>query len=184
MRFRWAVAGPVPEMDVRALADCAFAALPYLRRAGLPNEFGETVAGVMFVGRRALRSSDDLGGKRPRAKLRARGGALLGFGVLALMGGCGSDGAGAIFVDPAHYSFYRCEDLAARRKALSLRENELRGLMEKAGESTGGSVIGSFAYRSDYDTVLAEEKLVDRTATEKNCNFTSPTQFQSDQTIR
>jgi hypothetical protein len=135
----------------------------------------------MFVGRRAMGSSDDLAGELPAAKRRAWGGALLGFGVLALMGGCGSDGAGAIFVDPAHYSFYRCEDLATRRKALVTRENELRGLMEKAGDSAGGSVIGSFAYRSDYDTVLAEEKLVDRTATEKNC--ASPT-FQSDQTIR
>jgi hypothetical protein len=138
----------------------------------------------MSVGRRAMRSSDDLAGKRPAAKPHAWGGALLGFGVLALMGGCGSDGAGVIFVDPAHYSFYRCEDLATRSKALIKRENELRGLMEKAAESPGGSVIGSFSYRSDYDTVLAEEKLVQRTATEKNCSFASPTQFQSDQTIR
>ena len=154
----------------------------------------------MFVGRRAMGSSNHPADK-PAAKLPINGspisrlpsrcatlrlwsGALLGFGVLALTGGCGSDGAGAIFVDPAHYSFYRCEDLATRRKALVTRENELRGLMEKAGDSAGGSVIGSFAYRSDYDTVLAEEKLVQRTATEKNCSFASPTQFQSDQTIR
>jgi hypothetical protein len=146
----------------------------------------------MFVGWRAMRSSDDFVGERPAAKPPARrrtprawGAALLGFGVLALTGGCSTgDGAGAIFVDPAHYNFYRCEDLATRRKALIARENELRGLMEKAAESTGGSVIGSFAYRSDYDTVLAEEKLLERNATEKNCSFASPTQFQSDQTIR
>jgi len=140
-----------------------------------------------------MRKVDDFVGKWPPfwaavARLRAlcaRGRAGLGFGILALAGGCGmSDGAGALFVDPGHYSFYRCEDLAARRKALVQRENELRGLMEKAGESTGGSVIGSFAYRSDYDTVLAEEKLIQRNATEKNCSFASPTQFQSDQTIR
>jgi hypothetical protein len=145
----------------------------------------------MFVGRRAMRDSDDFVGKRAAAKpparcrtLRAWGAALLGLGVLAPIGGCGSDGAGAMFVDPAHYSFYRCEDLATRRKALIARENELRGLMEKAGESSGGSVIGSFAYRSDYDTVLAEEKLLQRNAAEKNCSFASPAQFQSDQSIR
>lgn len=142
----------------------------------------------MFVGRRAMRDSDDFVGRQAAAKpparcrtLRAWVAALLGFGGLALIGGCGSDGAGAMFVDPARYSFYRCEDLATRRKALITRENELRGLMEKAGESPGGSVIGSFAYRSDYDTVLAEEKLLERNATEKNC---SSTQFQSDQSIR
>ena len=69
-----------------------------------------------------------------------------------------------------------------RRKTLIARENELRGLIERAGESTGGAVIGSFAYRSDYDAVLAEEKLVQRNAAEKNCSFASP--LQSDQTIR
>jgi hypothetical protein len=145
----------------------------------------------MFVSWRAMRDSDDFVGKRAVAKpptrcrtLRAWGAALLGFCGLALIGGCGNDGAGAMFVDPAHYNFYRCEDLATRSKALITRENELRGLMEKAGESPGGSVIGSFAYRSDYDTVLAEEKLVQRNATERNCSFASPTQFQSDQSIR
>ena len=145
----------------------------------------------MSVGGRAMGKSVDFVDKRSassaqarRRALRAWGGALVGFGLLALAG-CGmSDGAGALFVDPGHYSFYRCDDLAARRKALIARENELRGLMEKAAESTGGSVVGSFAYRSDYDTVLAEEKLVQRNATEKNCSFASPSQFQSDQTVR
>jgi hypothetical protein len=119
-----------------------------------------------------------------RRALSAWGGALLGFGVLAL-GGCGmSDGAGAIFVDPGRYSLYHCDELATRRKALITRENELRGLIEKANESAGGAVIGSLAYRSDYESVLAEEKLLQRKAAEKNCSFASPTQFQSDQTIR
>ena len=107
--------------------------------------------------------------------------ALSSFAVLALSG-CGlSDGAGALFVDPGRYALYRCDDLAARRKVLIVRENELRGLIERAGESPGGAVIGSFAYRSDYDTVLAEQKLLQRAAAEKNCSFASP--LQSDQTI-
>jgi hypothetical protein len=43
-------------------------------------------------------------------------------------------------------------------------------------------VIGSLAYRTDYESVLSEEKLLQRTATEKNCNFTPD--FQSDHSIR
>jgi hypothetical protein len=110
-------------------------------------------------------------------------GALSSFAVLALTGcGLSTDGAGALFVDPGRYTLYHCDDLAARRKMLIARENELRGLIERAGESTGGAVIGSFAYRSDYDAVLAEEKLLQRNAAEKNCSFASP--LQSDQTIR
>jgi hypothetical protein len=109
-------------------------------------------------------------------------GALASFAVVALSG-CGlSDGAGALFVDPGRYTLYRCDDLAAQRKVLVARENELRGLIERAGESPGGAVVGSFAYRSDYDTVLAQEKLLQRNAAEKNCNFASP--LQSDQSIR
>ena len=109
-------------------------------------------------------------------------GALSSLAVLALTG-CGlSDGAGALFVDPGRYTLYHCDDLAARRKVLIARENELRGLIERAGESPGGAVVGSFAYRSDYDTVIAEEKLLQRDAAEKKCSFVSP--LQSDQTIR
>lgn len=104
--------------------------------------------------------------------------------ALLALNGCGlsSDGAGALFVDPGRFTLYHCDDLAARRKVLVARENELRGLIERAGESPGGAVVGSFAYRSDYDSVLAEEKLLQRTAAEKNCSFASP--LQSDQTIR
>jgi hypothetical protein len=93
-----------------------------------------------------------------------------------------SDGAGALFVDPGRYTLYRCEDLATRRQVLTTRENELRGLIEKASESAAGSVIGSLAYRSEYDSVLAEEKLLQRKASEKNCSFAVP--LQSDQTLR
>jgi len=97
--------------------------------------------------------------RKPRPRLAWRG-ALSSFAVLALSG-CGmSDGAGALFVDPGRYTLYHCDDLAARRKALIARENELRGLIERAGESPGGAVIGSLAYRSDYGGVIAEEKLL------------------------
>jgi hypothetical protein len=70
-------------------------------------------------------------------------GALSSFALLALTGcGLSTDGAGALFVDPGRYTLYHCDDLAARRKMLIARENELRGLIERAGESTGGAVIG------------------------------------------
>lgn len=108
--------------------------------------------------------------------------ALLAAALAALVG-CGiGDGAGSLLIDPGHYSAYHCNDLAARWKVLVAREKDLRSLMEKASEGGGGAVIGSLAYRSDYDSVLSEEKLLQRTAAEKNCGLT--TQFQSDQTIR
>ncbi len=103
--------------------------------------------------------------------------------VAITLAGCGiSDGPGAILIDPARYSAYHCNDLAAQWKVLVAREHELHGLMDKANEAPGGAVIGSLAYRTDYESVLSEEKLLQRTAVEKNCGFMP--EFQSDQTIR
>jgi hypothetical protein len=122
-------------------------------------------------------------GRRCVPQLLARARPVLSSFVLLALAGCGlSDGAGALFVDPGRYTLYRCDDLAARRKTLATRESDLRALIERANETGAGSVIGSLAYRSDYDSVIAEEKLIQRNATEKNCTFTS--QFQSDQTLR
>jgi hypothetical protein len=108
--------------------------------------------------------------------------ALLSFAVVALAG-CGmSGGAGSLLIDPGRYSAYHCNELAARWKILVAREKELRGLIDKANEGSGGAVIGSLAYRADYESVLGDEKLLQRTAADKNCAFTP--EFQSDQTIR
>jgi hypothetical protein len=108
--------------------------------------------------------------------------ALLFCGATALAG-CGlPDGAGTLMVDPGHYSAYHCDEIPARWKELTKKERDLRGLMAKADTGGGGTVIGTLAYRGDYESVLTEEKLLLRTAAEKNCNF-SPN-YQSDETIR
>ncbi len=108
---------------------------------------------------------------------------ILAAGALA---GCGmSEGPGILAVDPGQYAAYHCNDLVARLKQLLTREKDLRNLMDKASESTGGAVIGTLSYRTDYEAALSEEKLVRRIAAEKKCEIevASPT-YQSDQTIR
>ena len=117
-------------------------------------------------------------GRRSLGLLRA----LLSLAVVVLAGCSMTDGAGSILVDPGHYVAYHCNELPARWKVLVAREKQLRGLIDKANEGGGGAVIGSLAYRTDYESVLTEEKLVQRAAAEKNCGFTA--EFQSDQTIR
>jgi len=109
--------------------------------------------------------------------------ALLTLAAVALAG-CGmTDGAGSVLVDPGRYVAYHCNELAARWKILVAREKQLRGLIDKANDGGGGgAVIGSLAYRTDYDSVLTEERLLQRAAADKDCGFTP--EFQSDQTIR
>lgn len=106
-----------------------------------------------------------------------------------------------MMVDPARYSAYHCKDLVDRLTALLEQEKNLRNLMDKASEGGGGSVIGTLSYRADYEKTMAEEKLLRRTATEKKCELpppaapaasastlppstSTPTSYQSDQTIR
>jgi hypothetical protein len=99
------------------------------------------------------------------------------------LAGCGlGNGPGSFLVDPGRYEAYHCNDLVTRWKQLTDREKELRALMDKASQSGTGAVIGAVAYRSDYEGVLTEEKLVQREAADKKCELT--TTFQSDQSIR
>jgi hypothetical protein len=110
--------------------------------------------------------------------------------LASVLTGCTSNDGGELLIDPGRYAVYKCDDLAARWKIVSARERELHGLMDRAGQSNGGAVVGSLAYRADYDAVVSDERLLQRTAAEKNCGFTfqsgqlQSTQFQSDQTIR
>ena len=110
-----------------------------------------------------------------------------GLGLLVAgvtLAGCALDeGPGQLAVDPGRYQFYHCNDLATRMGALQSRENELRSLIAKASEGGGGTVIGALAYRADYEAVLSEQKMLQRTAAEKKCPIVPPT-LQSDQTVR
>ena len=110
--------------------------------------------------------------------------------VVTTVTGCGSDGVGALMVDPARYEGYNCKDLASQWKTLVTRENQLRNLINRADEGGGtGEVIGALTYRNDYQTVLEQKKVLQRTAAEKKCQM-APTPaaaapaFTSDQTIR
>jgi hypothetical protein len=107
--------------------------------------------------------------------------AMLAAGAAALSG-CSGDGVGTLMVDPARYAGYHCNDLVTELGNLAKREQKLRDLINKADDSGAGTVIGAVAYRPDYETTLQQEKLLRRTAAEKNCPLT-PT-YGSDQTIR
>lgn len=103
--------------------------------------------------------------------------------VVGAFAGCSmSEGVGQYIVDPARYSAYHCDDMARRLKDLLAKEKDLRNLMDRASEGGGGTVIGTLAYRADYENALGEEKLLRRTAAEKKCEL-GPITFQSDQTI-
>jgi hypothetical protein len=114
--------------------------------------------------------------------------ALRRFRLAALLAavalcGCGlsENTASTLMVDPGHYEGYHCNELVAQWQKLVAREKDLRNLMERAQES-GNAVIGTITYRADYETVLGEQRVLQRTAAEKKCTLVPA--YQSDQTIR
>src|SRR5262249_10828722 len=62
-----------------------------------------------------------------------------------------------VFADPGQYEFLDCEQLAAQRAGRQARAQELKLLMDKAEQSTGGAFVNVVAYKSD--CVAAQEDL-------------------------
>ena len=91
--------------------------------------------------------------------------------LVASLGGCTTslNIIGDPFMAPEKFQFLRCEDIAKRLVAAQARERELRGLMDRAGEDTGGSAVNMFVYQPDYRTVQSELRQLHETAMEKQC---------------
>ena len=109
--------------------------------------------------------------KLPRAAAAA---ALLGFSVA--ISGCAQMGEtmSSAFVDPARYDLYDCKQLETERKSQATHAAELQGLMAKAETGVAGSVVAEVAYRNDYISVRAQQKLAEEAWQRNKCHETVP----------
>jgi hypothetical protein len=91
----------------------------------------------------------------------------------AALAGCSSAGENSltIFADPGKYQYANCEQLAGQRKHWSSREQELRLLMDKAEQSTGGALVNLLAYKADHVSAREELAMIERAARAKNCDI-------------
>jgi hypothetical protein len=111
-------------------------------------------------------------------RMRHLAACLLTGGLLA---GC-STSTFTVFADPGKYEYYSCEQIGAQIKSWSSREQELRALMDKAGQGAGGAVVNLLAYRADHAAATEELKVLDATARSKNCD--NPANWRSNTVIR
>ena len=121
-----------------------------------------------------------IAGRPAVARLVARSAGT--FMVGALLAGCAAATGGnslTVFADPGKYQFSSCENLAAQRQTWTGKEQELRLLMDKAGQSNGGAVVNLLAYQADYAAAIEELKLVENASRAKNCNS-----WQSNSAVR
>jgi len=89
------------------------------------------------------------------------------------LGACSSFGGDnnpfTVFADPGQYQYHSCEQIPAIREDKAKRAQDLKLLMDKAEQGTGGAVINVIAYRTDYVSATEELKVLDATARSKNC---------------
>jgi hypothetical protein len=80
-----------------------------------------------------------------------------------------SDNPFTPFADPGTYAYHNCDQIAALQSGVRVREQELKMLMDKAEQSTGGAIINVIAYQAEYAKARDELKVLEATARSKNC---------------
>lgn len=89
------------------------------------------------------------------------------------LGACSSFGGDnnpfTVFADPGQFQYHSCEQIAAVRVGTAKRAQDLKQLMDKAEQSTGGGIVNVIAYKTDYVSATEELKVLDATARSKNC---------------
>jgi hypothetical protein len=110
----------------------------------------------------------------PAAANAARRAAALAGIVLAgpWLAACSSSGetSFSLFADPGKYQYYTCVQISAEMKKVSAREQELKALMDRAAQSTGGAAVGFIAYKADYVAASEELESLHAAARSKSCD--------------
>ena len=92
--------------------------------------------------------------------------------TLPLAGCAGAVDTQGLFVQPGKFRFLPCKDLNLRMATAAKRERELNSLVERANEGPGGSVISRLIYGPELAQARADQREIQQTINEKNCNVT------------
>ena len=88
----------------------------------------------------------------------------------ALCAACSTDVTGYAVVTQDKYAIMACPEIIANRNALTAREKDLSGLVEKAESAPGGFIAGTLAYRSELGETRTKLRLAQEAAAQKNCD--------------
>jgi hypothetical protein len=80
-----------------------------------------------------------------------------------------ADNPFTVFADPGKYQYYDCEQIAGQQGYWAGRAKELKMLMDKGEQATGGAIVNVIAYKADYVSANEELKVLEVTARSKNC---------------
>jgi hypothetical protein len=87
-----------------------------------------------------------------------RAASLLAPIIGMLLATCSAPAMGpfTVIADPGEYEFHPCDQLAVIRPGLKARTHDLKLLMDKAEQSTGGTIVNAIAYKADYITAAKQ----------------------------
>ena len=95
---------------------------------------------------------------------------LAAVGVLAASAGaCAGGASSSVFVDPASFDLYNCQQLGTARRTTDARVVELEGLMAKAETGAAGTLVSGLAYQTDYRANRARRDQIDEKIVSNNC---------------
>jgi hypothetical protein len=120
-------------------------------------------------GRQARPPASARGRDARGAQLAARAAGIVLAGALLAACSSSSETSFSLFADPGKYQFHTCVQLAAEQKTWSLRQHDLKVLIDKADQSPGGAVVGFLAYKAEYVSAGEELELVHAAARSKKC---------------
>jgi hypothetical protein len=86
-----------------------------------------------------------------------------------LMSGCAQSDLFSPYAAPGKYDFLDCPSIANQFKAQTAREQQLRELMSRAQESSGGAIVNAVVYQDDFNTVRANIRQLRKAAEAKHC---------------
>ena len=103
-------------------------------------------------------------------RLARRHNAVAAVCAAAFVAGCGyNDELASAIVAPGKYNLYTCEDLTHLGRDAAERERELKALMEKSEQGSGGALVNVLAYRTEYLTARGELMQLQAAASAKHC---------------
>jgi hypothetical protein len=93
---------------------------------------------------------------------------ILLFG--ATLGACSSSSSFSIFADPGKYDYYTCTQIADAVKGQTQHLQDVKTLIDKADQSTGGAAVGFIAYKADYVATKEELESLRSAGRSKSCD--------------
>ena len=86
-----------------------------------------------------------------------------------LVSGCAQTDLLSPYAAPGKYDFLDCPSIASQLKGQTAREQQLRELMSRAQEGSGGSIVNAVVYQDDFNTVRANIRQLRKAAEAKHC---------------